>query len=86
MPKIRKAVGIVIYDICETGSTEARHGFCDKDFQWYKMYILERKGGEYNENPGLPFSIRNKMVPIFKHFFAPELREKCLDWKTQYNH
>ena len=81
---MRLAVGAVIYHCSEaSGGNEKRHMFCDKDSQWCKMRQAEKLGIPYNDKPGLPIAVRDKILPIFQALSTTELLEKCLHGKTQ---
>ena len=82
---MRKAVGAVLYHCSEAATTEARHMFCDKDSQWCKYRMAEKKGEAYVEKPGLPIAVRNAIFHIFHDLSSEELLKKCLHGKTQNN-
>ena len=44
---------------------------------------IRKKGEEYLEKPGLPYAIRDKIMPIFNKLLVIELLEKCLHGKIQ---
>ena len=67
----------------EAATTEARHMFCDKDSQWCKYRMAEKKGEAYVEKPGLPIAVRNAIFHIFQDLSPEELLKKCLHGKTQ---
>ena len=43
LPKMRKAVGAVLYHCSEASSAETRHMFCDVDSQWCKFRMAGKK-------------------------------------------
>ena len=81
---MRLAVDAVLYHCSEaSGGSEKRHMFCDKDSQWCKMRQAEKLGVPYNDKPGLPIAVRDKILPIFQATSTTELLGKCLHGKTQ---
>ena len=49
------------------------------------MRMAEKSGEIYVEKPGLPASVPDKIMPIFRDLSKSELLEKCLHGKTQNN-
>ena len=85
LSNMRKAVGAVLYHCSEATDAQARHQFCDKDSEWCRMRVAERKNQPFTEKPGLPVAVRDKIMPIFQSLSKTELLEKCLHGKTQNN-
>ena len=82
---MRKAVGAVLYHCTDAATPEAQHMFCDKESEWWKHRIAEKKGELYVDKPGLPIAVRNVIFHIFQDLSSEELLKKCLHGKTQNN-
>ena len=70
---MRKAVGAVLYHCSEAVDSESRHMFCEKDSQWCKKSIAEQKGETFEDKPGLPVAVRDKIKHIFQDLSSEDL-------------
>ena len=80
LPKMRKAVGAVLYHCSEASSAETLHMFCDVDSQWCKFRMAGKKGKTYVDKPGLPLAVRNEIMPIFQELSSEVLLKKMSPW------
>ena len=85
LPKMRNAIGSVLYYCSEASSAETRHMFCDVDSQWCKFRMAGKKGKPYVDKSGLPLAVRNEIMPIFQELSSEVLLKKCLHGRTQNN-
>ena len=82
---MRKAVGAVLYHSGVASTSEARHRFCTNDSEWCKYRLAEKDGKPFDEKPGLPAVIRDKIMPVFRDLSSEDLLRKCLHGNTQNN-
>ena len=82
---MRKAVGAVLYHSSVASTSEARHRFCTNDSEWCKYRLAEKDGKPFDEKPGLPAVIRDKIMPMFRDLSSEDLLRKCLHGNTQNN-
>ena len=80
---MKKAVNAVVYHCSESYIKENRHTYCPTGpDKWCKYQKAKKTGEKYEDKPGLPVAVRDKILPDLS---SHELSSKCLHGKTQNN-
>ena len=84
---LKKAIWAVLFHFSETCDLETKHKMCPSTSDsWYKDQVDKINGtNSYEENIGLPTSVKKKIYPTFIDLSNDNLLQKCLHGKTQNN-
>ena len=84
---MKKAFASILYHCSEARSLELRHNLCPRTSDSWSKFQADKinKTNTYNEKPGLPVAIKNKIEPIFTVLSDNALLSKCLHGNTQNN-
>ena len=79
---VRKAVGAVLYPCSEAATPEARHMFCDKDSEWCKYRIAEKKGELYVEKTGFANCCSKCYLSYLSGLVIRGTTEEMFSWRN----